>query len=210
MKDPLFPIAPWTEIFMVQRGRLVFYGGLVGASLACVLYARLKKIPLWKLADVLAPSIALGYVFGRFGCFLNGCCYGQVCHLPWAVRFPYESDAWKGQVAQGLINRMDQALPVHPTQLYESFLSLGLYLGLAWLYRRKKFDGQIFAVYLMSYAVTRSIVETFRGDYTPSHVHAGLTPAQLVSTVIFTAGIILYAILPRRLGQPASEDRNRE
>src|SRR5262245_29170486 len=205
MKDPLFPSAPWTEIFMVQRGGLVFYGGLVGASLACVLYARRKKIPLWKLADVLAPSIALGYVFGRLGCFLNGCCYGQVCQLPWAVRFPYESEAWRGQVAKGLISKADPfALPVHPTQLYESFLSLGLYLWLALLYRRKKLDGQIFAAYLICYAVARSIVESFRGDYGPTHLHAGLTPAQWVSIVIFTAGIALYSALPKRIA-PASD-----
>jgi phosphatidylglycerol:prolipoprotein diacylglycerol transferase len=206
MKDPLFPSAPWTEIFMVQRGGLVFYGGLVGASLACVLYARRRKIPLFKLADVLAPSIALGYVFGRLGCFLNGCCYGQVCHLPWAVRFPYESDAWRGQVARELITRLDlKSLPVHPTQLYESFLSLGLYLGLAWLYRRKKFDGQVFAAYLICYAVTRSIVETFRGDYTPSHVHGGLTPAQWLSVLIFATGIAFYWALPKRIGPTPPE-----
>ena len=70
------------------KGGLVFYGGLIGATLAGVLYARLKKLPLWKMADILAPSIALGYVFGRIGCLLNGCCYGRACGLPWAIRFP--------------------------------------------------------------------------------------------------------------------------
>jgi phosphatidylglycerol:prolipoprotein diacylglycerol transferase len=197
MEHPLFPQAPWTEIFMVQRGGLVFYGGLIGASLACVIYARRKKIPLWKLADVLAPSIALGYVFGRIGCFLNGCCYGRVCNLPWKVQFPYGSEPWNGQFAQNLIGRNDPALPVHPTQLYESFLSLALYFGLAWLYRRKKFDGQVFAVYLMCYAVTRSIVELFRGDYTAEHLHGGLTPAHLISIGIFAAGAGLWIFLSR-------------
>src|SRR5947209_889619 len=91
MQTPLFPQAPWTEIFMVQRGGLVFYGGLIGASLAGILYARRKHIPLWKFADILAPSIALGYVFGRIGCLLNGCCFGRVCELPWAIRFPNQS-----------------------------------------------------------------------------------------------------------------------
>src|SRR5215831_5876914 len=47
-QDPLFPSAPWTEIFMVQRGGVVFYGGLIGASLACILYTRRHKLPLWK------------------------------------------------------------------------------------------------------------------------------------------------------------------
>src|SRR3954468_23356216 len=78
-----FSREPFYEVFMVQKGGLVFYGGLLGASLACILYTRLKKLNLWKVADIVAPSIALGYVFGRIGCFLNGCCYGRACSLQW-------------------------------------------------------------------------------------------------------------------------------
>jgi phosphatidylglycerol:prolipoprotein diacylglycerol transferase len=81
-------------------------------------------------------------------------------------------------------------------------MSLVLYLALAWLYRRKKFDGQVFATYLLCYAVTRSIVETFRGDYTAPHLHAGLTPAHLISIGIFAVGLILVFLLRRR--QPAA------
>lgn len=188
MRDPLFPSAPWTEVFMIQRGGLVFYGGLLGAALACVVYVRWKKIPLWKMADVLAPSVALGYVFGRIGCLMNGCCYGRACSLPWAIRYPAGHET---HPVGGI------ATPVHPTQIYDSLLSLGLYLGLVWLYRRKKFDGQVFAAYLMAYAVTRSIVEMFRGDYTAVHLHAGLTPAHLVSIGILLAGLGLFILLRR-------------
>lgn len=180
-----FASQPITEIFMIQHGGLVYYGGLVGASLGGILYSRLKKLPLWRLADALAPSIALGYVFGRIGCLLNGCCYGSVCDLPWAIHFPEGHETYPHGV--------------HPTQIYDSLLNLVLYLALAWLYRRKKFDGQIFALYLMCYAVTRSIVETFRGDYDAAHRHSGLTPAHLVSIGIFAAGAILYAIQSRRV-----------
>jgi phosphatidylglycerol:prolipoprotein diacylglycerol transferase len=176
---------PFWEVFAVWNGGLVFYGGLMGASLAGILYARYKQIALWKLADVLAPSIPLGYVFGRIGCFLNGCCYGRACSLPWAVSYP-----------PGNLNQAP-TFPVHPTQLYDSILSLILYIGLAWLYRRKKFDGQVFAAYLLCYAVTRSIVESFRGDYSAPHYHSALhlTPAQLISIGIFAAGIALWAVL---------------
>jgi phosphatidylglycerol:prolipoprotein diacylglycerol transferase len=175
---------PITEILMIQHGGLVYYGGLIGAALGCILYARLKKIPLWKLSDALAPSIALGYVFGRIGCLLNGCCYGSVCDLPWAIHFPEGHETYPHGV--------------HPTQIYDALLNLVLYLALAWLYRRKKFDGQIFAIYLMCYAVTRSIVETFRGDYDAAHRHDGLTPAHLVSIGIFATGAVLFVILSRR------------
>lgn len=177
---------PYWEVFAVWKGGLVFYGGLIGASLAGLLYARLNKIPLWKLADVLAPSIALGYVFGRIGCLLNGCCYGRTCTLPWAIHFPRGHETYPNGV--------------HPTEIYDSLLSLILYVGLAWLYRRKKFDGQVFAAYLLCYAVTRSIVESFRGDYTEVHIHGPLhlTPAQLISIGIFTAGAVLFFLQSRR------------
>ena len=174
---------PFWEIFMIQHGGLVFYGGLVGASLACIFYARLKKMPLWKLADVLAPSIALGSVFGRIGCLLNGCCYGRECSAPWAIHFPVGHETYPAGV--------------HPTEIYDALLNLVLYLALAWLFRRKKFDGQIFALYLMGYAVARSFVECFRGDYSAAHLHGGFTPAHLVSLGIFAAGAVLFAMLSR-------------
>src|ERR1043166_6306353 len=87
-QDPLFPAAPWTEIFMVQRGGLVFYGGLIGATASALIYVWKNRIPLWKFADALAPSIALGYVPGRIGCLMNGCCYGRETLLPGAPLFP--------------------------------------------------------------------------------------------------------------------------
>ena len=173
-----FAEAPWTEIFMIRHGGLVFYGGLVGATLATLLYARVKKLPLWKLGDVLAPSIALGYVPGRIGCLMNGCCYGQPTSLPWAIHFPPEHET-RGQ-------------GVHPTQVYDSLLNLALYLALAWLYRRKKFDGQVFAAYLVGYAITRSLVEMLRGDYAVRYLGGWATPAHLVSLLALAGGLVLY------------------
>ena len=69
-----FADQPFSEVFMIQHGGLVFYGGLIGAAVASIVYLRWKKLPVWKIADILAPSIALGSVFGRLGCLLNGCC----------------------------------------------------------------------------------------------------------------------------------------
>jgi phosphatidylglycerol:prolipoprotein diacylglycerol transferase len=172
---------PLSEIFMVHKGGLVFYGGLIGSSLACIIFARWKKLPLWKLADVMAPSIALGHFFGRIGCLMNGCCYGRACDLPWAVHFP-EPHETKGA-------------GVHPTQVYESFLNFCLYLGLAWLFRRKKFEGQVFVAYLIAYAFLRSFVELFRGDYQNHYIFGWVTPAHLVSIGILVTGTILFFVL---------------
>jgi phosphatidylglycerol:prolipoprotein diacylglycerol transferase len=177
---------PLREIFAIWHGGLVYYGGLIGAIIAGSIFLRWKKLPLWKIADVLAPSIALGSVFGRIGCLLNGCCYGRACDLPWAISFPEDNPLHP------------PVTPVHPTEIYDALLNLGLYIFLAWLFRRKKFDGQIFATYLTCYAITRSFVEYYRGDYNDLHYHLGLTPAQWVSVPIFVTGLALAVILSRR------------
>jgi len=92
------------------------------------------------------------------------------------------------------------------TKAPDSLLNLALYGSLAWLYRRKKFDGQIFATYLICYAVTRSFVEFFRGDYAPAHIRGGwLTPAQLVSVGILAAGLILFFLLRMHRGGNGNE-----
>jgi phosphatidylglycerol---prolipoprotein diacylglyceryl transferase len=181
-----FAHQPLAEIFMIQHGGLVYYGGFIGATLAGSIYVCWKRLPLWKVTDVLAPSIALGSIFGRIGCLLNGCCYGRACNLPWAIRFPEDNPLHP------------PTFPVHPTEIYDALLNLALYLGLAWLFRRKKFDGQVFATYFIGYAACRFIVEYFRGDYPPDHIHGGLTPGQLVSIPIFIVGLLLTVILSRR------------
>ncbi|MGA2802068.1 MAG: prolipoprotein diacylglyceryl transferase [Verrucomicrobiota bacterium] len=173
----------FSEIFMIQHGGLVYYGGLIGAMIAGFIYIRWKKLPLWKTADVLAPSIALGNIIGRIGCLLNGCCYGRPTDLPWGIRFP--SDHPTG------------GLPVHPTEVYDALNNFILYLLLAWLFRRKKFDGEVFATYLIGYAIIRTVMEYFRGDYPPDQIHFGLTPGELISIPVFIAGLSLAAILSR-------------
>ena len=178
---------PYWEILAIHHGGLVFYGGLIGAALATILFARRRKLALWPLADVLAPSIALGHLSGRLGCLMNGCCYGSASDLPWAIHFPAEHET--------------NGAGVHPTQIYEASLNLALYAGLARLYRGKRFDGQVFAIYLVGYALLRSLVEVFRGDY-PARSFGVLTPAHWVSAGILFIGVALWWKLPRTLAAP--------
>src|SRR6185312_12264653 len=98
---------------------------------------------------------------------------GKPTDVPWAIRFPEDHPT--------------QGTPVHPTEIYDALLNFTLYVFLAWLFRRKKFDGQIFSTYLICYAVIRGTVELFRGDYTNLHYHFGLTPAQWIGAPIFVA-----------------------
>jgi phosphatidylglycerol---prolipoprotein diacylglyceryl transferase len=181
--DKEFSGKPLLHILNMRSG-LVYYGGLIGASLATIIYARKSRLPLWRLADVIAPSIPLGHAFGRVGCFMTGCCYGRTCTLPWAVHFP--RDHWT------------QGVGVHPVQLYESALNFLFYALLAWLFQRRKFDGQIFAIYLMGYAVIRAFTEGFRGDYTRYYLGGILTPGQAVSLVICVFGLALWWFNGRR------------
>lgn len=174
---------PLYHIITIGRTGLVFYGGLIGASLGTILYCWKSSLPLWKVADVMAPSVALGHAFGRIGCLMTGCCYGRSCSLPWAVHFP-DSHATHG-------------LPVHPVQIYESALNFLFYGLLMLCYRRKKFDGQIFCIYLVGYAILRAFTEYFRGDYDIAP-GAGLTPGQSTGIVIFAIGAALWFWLSHR------------
>ena len=191
---------PISEIFAVWHGGLVYYGGLIGGLIAGTAYILWKKMPLWKTADVLAPSIALGSFFGRAGCLLNGCCYGRPTDLPWAVTF---TNPLAREFSNTPLN-----VPLHPTQIYDGLLNLALYFFLAWLFRHKKFDGEIIATYLICYAITRSIVEHFRGDYSNLHYHLGLTPAQWISVPIFVTGLALAAFLSSRTVVISAENKN--
>jgi phosphatidylglycerol:prolipoprotein diacylglycerol transferase len=181
--------SPFLEIIMVQHGGLVYYGGLIGASAGCILFAWRRRLPLWRLADVLAPGVALGSFFGRWGCLMNGCCYGRPTTLPWGIQFPVGHET----------HPFNDGLPhfVHPTEIYDSLLNLGLFAGLAWFYRHRRFDGQVFAFYLVGYSVLRSFVEYFRGDYPPRELVGWATPAQLLSLGTLAAGVLLLVVLPR-------------
>ena len=164
------------------REGFVFYGGFIVASLAAVVYTRLKRLPLVKLADIFAPSIALGHAFGRMGCFFNGCCYGKPCSLPWAVTFP------RPHVMAGI--------PVHPTEIYEALGNLAIFAGLSLFYRHKRFDGQVWWLYVLSYGILRLLVEFFRGDY-DQHYFGVLTIGQIVAIVMIVVASLAMVLSPK-------------
>jgi phosphatidylglycerol:prolipoprotein diacylglycerol transferase len=97
----------WSSIVNVvniREGGLTFYGGLLLATPCCIAYAAVHKIPIRRGMDLVAPVLMIGLGLGRIGCFLNGCCYGEQCDLPWGVRFPYYSYAYVEQFDQGKIS----------------------------------------------------------------------------------------------------------
>jgi phosphatidylglycerol:prolipoprotein diacylglycerol transferase len=176
----IFANQPLYEIFMIQKGGLVYYGGLVGGLAGAYLFARSKKLAFLKLYDVLAVGLPVGHFFGRIGCFMNGCCYGKPTNLPWAIHFPASHET--GGVG------------VHPTELYEAGLNILLFFWLANYFRKTKIDGLVTSCYLMSYAILRFCVEFYRGDYPQSQMifNGIFTPAQGLSIVIFITGLALH------------------
>jgi phosphatidylglycerol:prolipoprotein diacylglycerol transferase len=170
------------HIFNLWEGGLVFYGGLIPAAAVALLYLRRHRLPIWKLADLISPLIALGLFFGRIGCFLAGCCYGEETSLPWGVVF-------KNPESLARLN-----VPLHPTQLYDAANGLAIFLFLNWMERRKTFDGQIFWLFLFLYSITRFLIEMVRGDPRGFLFGGLLSTSQAVGIVlaIFSLFMLFY------------------
>ncbi len=176
------------DMFKIWEGGLVFYGGVIFAIPVAVWYARKQGLPLWQTADIWAPSVAVGHAIGRLGCFCAGCCYGLPTDLPWGVTFNH---------AETLAVR---AVPLHPTQLYESAAELMNFVILLFLRRKKSFQGQIFWVYVLNYAIIRAIVELFRGDIERGFILPGISVSQGISVVMLvTACAFLLKLRKHRI-----------
>lgn len=139
-------------VFRIWDGGLTQYGGFVAGIAAGLLFFRVKGIDPWRGADIVAPSLALGVALGRIGCFLNGCCFGTPCDLPWAVTFPEGSGAWDAFLGA----------PVHPTQLYASLAAIGIFFILLAVDRRKPFDGFLLWLFVMLLAAYRFLIDPIR------------------------------------------------
>jgi phosphatidylglycerol:prolipoprotein diacylglycerol transferase len=196
--------------FLLPAG-MVFYGGLIAAALAAAWYLRRHRMPVLAYGDTLIPAVAFGHFLGRLGCFLAGCCWGRVSEagFPWLVAFPpaslaYQTMAGRADAAALLDPDGHATRPLHPTQLYESFGELGLFLLLVlWVRPRRRFEGQILAAWLLLYAVLRSVVELFRGDVERGLV-AGLAVGQWTSIAIFAAGVAVWVLARRRAARAGS------
>lgn len=179
-------------------GGLTYYGGLLGATGYAVYFLRRERFPFWKAADMAGFAIPLGLAWGRMGCFLAGCCFGTACHAGFAAYFPAWSPASEAQFrAHRLSLESLAALPVHPTQLYESVGSLMIAaVGYLVVAPRKRFDGQVFVFFLGAYAVLRGTLEALRDDDRGGLL--GLSTSQLISVAILAALFPVTMALRRR------------
>jgi len=142
-----------SEIIMLHRGGLAFFGGLALASFGGLLYLKKVSSNPWKIVDLIIPYATLGQSITRIGCFLNGCCYGTPTDLPWAISFPPLSAAYAhfGDT------------PLHPAQLYQAVANFIIFLLLLRSRNHKRYDGEIFLMYLLLYILSRFFIGFLRG-----------------------------------------------
>jgi phosphatidylglycerol---prolipoprotein diacylglyceryl transferase len=220
------PGATFRDALQVWNGSgLVFYGGLLFGAAAMVAYGCAMRLPLRHLADVLAPGAALGLAAGRVGCFLAGCCWGDVCIDPhklaaavpdpvmrqqvqtmpaisgsaavWAVQFPESSAAYKQHARLGLVPLEEaRSIPVHPVQLYEAGFGFSMAILLWHRFRRRRFAGEAALLLVLSYSFARFGLEFLRADSHPAYY--GLSLSQAISLGMAGAALIVCGWLITR------------
>jgi phosphatidylglycerol---prolipoprotein diacylglyceryl transferase len=200
---------------MIWQGGLVFYGGALAAAAVLWRFTRRQGWRLVDVADLLAPSLAIGHVFGRVGCLLAGCCYGKVCSI--GFHFPPASVAYAELAGQGLVAPGTPFTPaLAPTQLYEAAGEALLFILLIVFRRRQRFSGSLVLIYVMGYALLRASVEVVRGDMArgflfevtlprlarwigvPADQPLALSTAQALSLGLGVAAAVVYRVLGRR------------
>jgi phosphatidylglycerol:prolipoprotein diacylglycerol transferase len=177
------------EFFRIWHGGLSFHGAVIGMTIACVVFARVRRVPFWEVADSLALAGTPGLFFGRIGNFINGELYGRPSRVPWSMIFP--SDPLH--------------VPRHPSQLYEA-LGEGLLLFLVirtlerWLVSRGKYrPGLLAAAFLVGYGVVRALLEfTRQPDAQLGLVLGPFSMGQLLSATMIALGLVVVMLVSVR------------
>jgi len=177
------------ELLTLARSGGVFYGGLILAVVVALVYIRKIGLPLWTTCDVFAPGIAVGHVVGRFGCLFAGCCYGKPTTLPWGITFTDPFAAANVGTPLGV--------PLHPTQIYEAGAE-AIILGILLATERKgrPYPGRTFWLYMLLYAISRFVIEFFRGDERGA---VGMfSTSQFISILLAPLAVVMLVWLARR------------
>jgi phosphatidylglycerol:prolipoprotein diacylglycerol transferase len=185
------------DIFKVWQGGIVFYGCIIGGLIGSVMHWHRRPFPFLAMCDAVAPALAIGIALGRVGCWMNGCCFGATTDLPWAVTFPAGSLPWAHHVESGWIGPDAlRSLPVHPSQLYAALDGVILLVLLFAYYPLRRRDGEVMALLMVTYPVTRFLVEGLRDD--EGSFFLGLTISQTISAALLPCGLLTWWLLSRR------------
>lgn len=177
---------PWVQLLRIWDGGLMLFGGFILALAGSVIYLWRKKLPIWEITDIVAPSVGLGMGITRIGCFFNGCCYGRATDSWLGMIFPHNSAVYYTP-RTGII----PGTPVLPTQLFESTAGFALF-GILILVERKwkRFHGLLFGVVIAFFGAWRLFIEEFRFLEDDMRAFGGLlTKNQVISIVILLLGV---------------------
>jgi phosphatidylglycerol---prolipoprotein diacylglyceryl transferase len=208
---------------LLSRGGLVWYGGLIGGVTAYYLQIRARKLPVATMYDATAPALALSYAVGRIGCFLVGDDYGRFTEGRLGIGFPNGAPPSTAGYLRSIGEYVPPQYPdsavvaVHPTQLYEVGLALIMFAILWRLGRRRLRVGQLFAVYLVLYAIERFLIEFVRAKSDIVAIAgSGISTSQIVSVLLLALGVFLWwkqgrtgAPAPVAGGESATADQRR-
>lgn len=154
-----------SEILALSSGGLTLYGGIISSFIFNYLFCLYKKLPFWRVMDCIGLALPLGISIARWGCFLNGCCYGKESMLPWCVEF-----------------RFTYGKTVHPTQVYESIATFIIFIFLQKIKNSRKAYGHTFLNAIIFYSFARFFIEFYRGDN--EIILFGLTFSQAIGIVL--------------------------
>lgn len=184
------------EIFNLRAGGLAIYGGVLASVLTLFIFTKVKKLKFWLMADTAVQGLIIGQIIGRWGNFFNREAFGGYTDSLFAMQLPV-SEA-KG-ITQELIEHLVTIdgvsyVQVHPTFLYEGVWNLLLFIGICIYKRHKKFDGEIFAIYLIGYGVGRFIIEELRTDQLVIKALGGIAASQVLSIILIllAAAFVIY------------------
>lgn len=178
------------KIFALREGGLAIYGGIIAGIITVIVYTKVKNLNFWLVADTAAPSLLLGQIIGRWGNFFNREAFGGYTDNIFAMRYLKEQ---VHNIAPSVLEKVItvngiEYIQVHPTFLYESMWNMGVFVLLFIMKKRKKFNGEIFGLYLLGYACGRVWIEGLRTDQLKI---ANFAVSQLLSAVLIVGAIVL-------------------
>ncbi|MCK5808741.1 prolipoprotein diacylglyceryl transferase [bacterium] len=180
----------------VFNGGLAFYGAVIFGFLTVIAFFSMHKVKVLPYADAFGYSLALGAGFGRVGCYLNGCCFGEISASPLAQRFiPWGLSA-KNQLARDIVSTLgSQPYPVFPSQVVSAVANFSIFLVLYLVIRPKhKKAGVPLGSWFMMYSVFRFIIEFFRADARGLFFNGLLSSSQLIAITVFIVGLLLVVL----------------
>lgn len=192
------------QIFNTRGGGMAIYGAVIAAVLTAIIYCKVKKYNFFLLADTAVGGLVLGQIIGRYGNFFNREAFGEYTNSLFAMRLRVDqvNPANITELMRSHMTTIDgvQYIQVHPTFLYESLWNILVLVLILVFTTKKKFNGEIFLLYLVGYALGRVWIEGLRTDQLQIG-STGIAVSQVLSGAIVIVGVVVWICVRRKLGK---------